>query len=576
MNRFLATLAATSAIVVSGAAAMPTPVLAASTTISGSLGSAGAGYKVFMIGRNGSTQVATADATGAFRLTTTRTRARSASLQMVNTANQYAGPIVIAKEKVGRNWCAHTKLAGVSVKLGTLTRVAEGFAIPTKAPKASTYSRAAILAKSSTGKPLAAGSGGIVKVSSAQSRACAKARVGVKSVSALEANGTLIGADLDSDGLPNALDADDDGDKVIDAVDPTTGNTAALNPTAALRTTNATFNANITTSLTPADVAAVLGTSGNYSINFFIGQYLLSATNGINDVNWTSVDCGALVYCGRSTPTAYNLNTHLANNTTGVPWNTYFGGFARETSSSLATNGINTNLGIDPNSKGNALYLMNRNNATDPSYVYWLASMFPNQGSNTLNTVKPGDVYTVRYNTAAGDQQIVMMLNPHAITVPGLTTVNGAPYVSGAISPDANGKIALSFFRPQRLTTTGEAGTFKDMGGLNYGIIWAPPGRGDTGCATSTYSGYENDFTATTGTDAAVQLWPLTDKVSTESDSGANAAKLSFTLDFRNCIGAATYDAALVGTTWTVELLSAGQLLTGGSNRASVQLVVKK
>ena len=219
---------------------------------------------------------------------------------------------------------------------------------------------------------------------------------------------------------------------------------------------------------------------------------------------------------------------------------------------------------------------MNRNNATDPSYVYWLASMFPNQGSNTLNTVKPGDVYTVRYNTAAGDQQIVMMLNPHAITVPGLTTVNGAPYVSGAITPDANGKIALSFFRPQRLTTTGEAGTFKDMGGLNYGIIWAPPGRGDTGCATSTYSGYENDFTATTGTDAAVQLWPLTDKVSTDSDSGANAAKLSFTLDFRNCIGAATYDAALVGTTWTVELLSAGQLLTGGSNRASVQLVVKK
>lgn len=109
MKRFLATLAATSALVVSGAAAMPTPVLAASTTITGSLGTAGAGYKVFLISRNGSTQVVTADATGIFKLTTTRTRAKSASLQMVDATNRYAGPIVIAKEKVGSKWCAHTK-----------------------------------------------------------------------------------------------------------------------------------------------------------------------------------------------------------------------------------------------------------------------------------------------------------------------------------------------------------------------------------------------------------------------------------------------------------------------------------
>jgi hypothetical protein len=51
---------------------------------------------------------------------------------------------------------------------------------------------------------------------------------------------------------------------------------------------------------------------------------------------------------------------------------------------------------------------------------------------------------------------------------------------------------------------------------------------------------------------------------------------LSFTLDLRACIGATTYDAATAGTQWSIQLTGAGQSLTGGSNRASLELIVRK
>ena len=551
---------------------------AASVKVQGSLGAAQAGYTVLMVTPGGSAVAAKADASGKFVITTSKTQAKKASLQLVDTKNRYAGPVVIAKEKVGTAWCAKARLSGVSVNLGTLS-VKGGAAIPKKAPKASTYMTTAIPAKSSAGLPAASGTGGIVKMSylAAKKKSCSRSKTGVKGASAFNSE-PVLGADLDADGLPNALDADDDGDQVIDAVDPSTTGTAAMNPWVSLRSTNPLYNANITPTLSSTDVTAVLGTSGNYQVQFFIGQNNLVSgdkASTLNSVKHAWVDCGELVYCGGAAPTARTTQTHLINNNTGVDWSTYAGGFTVEDKSSPATAGLDQTLGTNPNGK-NSLFLNNRNRDQDPNNVYWLASMFPNQGAQTLDTMKPGDVYTVRYVLASGEEKsVVMMLNPHAVTVPGITKVNDTAFAGGALTADSSGKVKVEFFRPQRLVTTGESGTFKDMGGLRYGFIYMPQGGNDTGCGASNYSGYDTQFTAATGTDMAERLWPLYDKQTQDSDSGTSAGKLTMTLDVKGCIGAA-YDSAASGASWTFQLVGAGQSLTGGSNRAALELTIKK
>ena len=550
---------------------------AAAVTVTGKLGAAASGWKVVMVGAGGQSLVSAVDAGGSFSLRTSASAAKRATLQMVDSSNRYVGPIVIGKEKVGKSTCSHHQLAGKSVKLGTLKlNTAQGFAIPAKAPVSTVHTRSAVLAKGTSGQPLSAGTAGIVKVTTAQMNACGKAVKGTSIATSQDAN-MAMGGDLDNDGLPNALDADDDGDQEVDAVDKTTTESAGMNPWIAVRSTNPLFNASVSTGLTPENVNSVLGTSGNYSIQFFVSNRNLLGQTSLNGVKWVWVDCGNLVYCGGSAPTATNTNTHLQNSNTGVAWKTYNGGFKVESTGSPATAGLDTTLGTNPGGNGNALYLGNRNTGNDPGgSVYWQASVFPNQGANTLTNVKPGDVYTLRFGTDDGEKSVTMMLNPHAVTVPGLTTVNGAAYTGGALKPDASGTLALKFFRPQRLTTTGETGTFKDMGGLRYGIIFM--GQMDTPCDIATYSAYDA-FTAATGADASDmgnRLAPLTDKQTTDSDTSASATQLSFTIDVRSCIGVATYDAAAAGTSWGIQLNASGQMLTGGMNRASLDLTVTK
>jgi hypothetical protein len=73
----------------------------------------------------------------------------------------------------------------------------------------------------------------------------------------------------------------------------------------------------------------------------------------------------------------------------------------------------------------------------------------------------------------------------------------------------------------------------------------------------------------------AERLWPLYDKQSEDSDSGTSATKLTMTLDVKGCIGSA-WDSAASGTSWSFQFVGAGQSLTGGSNRAALDLTIKK
>lgn len=551
---------------------------AGATSVSGSLGGTGAGWKVMLVSPKGKATVALADASGSFTIPSSRTTGKRSTLHLVEPNGQYFGPIVLAKEKVGSKWCAKTQLSGVNANLGAVSiDTAAGFAAPAKwtAVKKTQFMRNGVLADAK-GRPLGAGRAGIGKMSAAQKKACVAARVGATSVDAFDGEPTAAeqpGADLDADGLVNALDADDDGDTTIDAVDQTTTASAAMNPWVQVRTRNNAFNAAVTPTLSQTDINSVLGTlngsQSNFTIVFFVenpllvGSYEREAVK--NAVSWAYVDCGSLVYCGGSAPTAYadraNNPTQLAAN-----WNTYSGGLIVERGST--TDASITAAGVNPDAtKGNGLTANIRNNNPQMgTNVFWVAQMFPNQGANTLANVKPGDVYTLRYGlSAGGESSVTMMLNPYALTVPSIKSINGAPYVAGTPVKAADGKVTIELYRPQRLTVDGEDGTFRDIAGLQYGLIVSQQNSNDAGCGGAAYSDAAG-FNVTTSNDQGAVLTPLRDKATTDEVPGTSTLK--FTVDLTKCSQA---NWSSLPTSFSVSLLGAGETLTGGYNRATLE-----
>jgi hypothetical protein len=565
-------LVAVGATTTSGAGA------AGATSVTGSLGATGAGWKVMLVSPRGKATVALADAGGAFSIPSSRTTGKRSTLHLVEPNGQYFGPIVLAKEKVGGKWCAKTQLSGVNADLGTVgIDPANGFAAPAKwtTVKKTQFMRNGVLADAK-GRPLGAGRAGIGKMSATQKKACVTAKVGAKSVDAFDGEPSAAeqpGADLDADGLVNALDADDDGDSTIDAVDQTTTKSAAMNPWVQVRTRNNAFNAAVTPTLSQADINSVLGTlngsQSNFTIVFFVenpllvGSYEREAVK--NSVAWAYVDCGTLVYCGGSAPTAYadraNNPTQLAAN-----WNTYSGGLIVERGSSADAS--ITATGVNPDaSKGNGLTANIRNNNPQMgTNVFWVAQMFPNQGANTLANVKPGDVYTLRYGlTAGGESSVTMMLNPYALTVPSIKSINGAPYVAGTPVKAPDGKVTVEFYRPQRLTVDGEDGSFRDIAGLQYGLIVSQQNSNDAGCGGSAYS-EAGGFNVSTSTDQGAMLTPIRDKATTDEVPGTSTLK--FTVNLTKCAQA---NWSSLPSTFSVSLLGAGETLTGGYNRATLE-----
>ena len=589
------TAALVSGLAVHGTSAKLTPA-ATRVSIRGNIGAAQSGWRVFMVAPKGGAKFAVVQSDGSFAFNNVLKRlVKDSTLQVVTDANRYYGPIVLAKEKVGSNWCAHSVLSGETLIGVTYAKKSGAFVASTAVNKAK-FTKSA--AKSSiAGVPVGAGTGGVVKLTNTDKRACLTAKIGaygnLRSAEDWGGNpdeNAGLGEDLDGDGLPNAFDADDDGDRQIDAVDETTRNTAALNPWVSMRTNDPSFNANINGDLTDADVAAVLGDpahSNDYVIQFFVGNRNFTSTDlpaddTINDVEWVYVDCGELVYCGGDSPTALDTSTHLGGDSTA--WSTYLGGWKRESEGVPASSALIAGEGFGVSAHGNALWAMNRNGYDDPERIYWRGAIFPNQGANTLATVRPGDVFTLNYLLKGVPQSLAMMLNPHAVTVPGLTSVNGSPYGGSTITMNGSGLAALVFYRPQRLTAPGEIGgggdqNFMDMGGLQYGVSLMVAGHNGFGCPSSTIS-------ALSGLDSQVVNgfgWPMIDQTKTDRASSLSNSQIGFTIDFEECIKAANDNGTNWGNTYWAEhstfdfeLTAAGVSLTGGSNVTSLQLLVSK
>ncbi len=562
-------------------------------SIKGSIGAGRNGWKVFLVDRNGKTRIANVNSSGAFEFNRLRPLSiKKSTLHVIDNANRYIGPIVLAKEKIGAAWCAHQQLSGEQIVGARFTKIGRGF-VAANSIGSSKYMRAASKATVS-GVPVGAASGGIVTLRSSDQQACNATRLGkTASISAMVGEELVgLGDDTDDDGLPNAFDADDDGDRIIDASDATTANTtAAMNPWVALRSSDYSFNANLDPNLSEEEIVATLGASDNYVIQFFVGNRNLFP-NGrdegfdvdatINDIKWVYVDCGELVYCGGESPTAIDGMTHDQSMGNSTLWSTYQGGWAVENGGSQSlTLDPDADFGIVPEDEhiGNALWAMNR--ANGPERIFWRASVFPDQGADTLSTVRPGDVFTLNFSLNGAINSLAMMLNPHAVTIPGLKTVNSNSYEGGAISTDNNDKVAFSVYRPQRLVSGAEVGggagnKFMDLGGMQYGLSLSIMGRNSFSCPAASYTELGN-VTRQTGLPVGVG-WPLLDQTTTDSASSASNSTVDFTLNVRACVQAADeeWSSNYWGSTspFNFELAAAGTQLTGGANNSALQLTI--
>lgn len=620
--------------------ALPASAKPVTVTVKGSLGAEGAGYRVLLLSTKGAGLISTASGTGAFAFTKVKPSAvQSSTLQLISPSGAYVGPVVLKVDSVARGvFAAHEQLAGVSANLKvSLAHLDADAAKPviggvvTKlngtagAPGSATtwYLRAAVQANS-MGVPLGASKAGLVaKPSAFSTKQKAKLTGAPAPLVARGAPTQVQGLDADSDGVPNVFDVDDNGNSSLDSVDPVSAKTtAAMNPWTDIRKDFAnggsTYNAELPGStVTASDVADAIGGRGQFVTWMFLDEIGMRSVAGLPDsslVDWARVDCGNLPYCGanQSHEAAYGVIGEAGSdswwqtfsNNNPVLWHDYPGhAFNCPDGTTDAVIPEASLLGTpSATTPANGMSLFCRDGGRDKfgnvvTEHIWGGGFSPQTGADTLAQFKPGDVYTVQYQVhgEATPRSFTMVLAPYYATVPGLLAVNGAaPDPSGNFALDAQGKLTLTFLRPQRMTVAGETGTFMDQAGLHYGLIIGPQnGSSEFGCSwyseANATPAKVNRYSNVTGlsVDPAPAnpwqstQWPLTDtgKVDEAPDANPSTQKtFSFTVDVRSCIadaiaaGGGKVSAGDISNAKPpyATLTAAGEQLTGGANRSTL------
>ena len=437
-------------------------------------------------------------------------------------------------------------------------------------------------------KPAGAGTRGLVKRSSAALFSV----LPLAGVTCQSATDQTLGADCDSDGIINALDADDDGDKVLDIADTSTKSyeSQKFTPWSTLFLSMTTaLNANIgsfTTEELITGIEAAVGGENTFGINFFLN--FTSQVAQSYDAVW--VDCGSVAYCA---------NTESATAIGGAPSQQLGNGYNELYCTDLNSAGGCESSPLwrtvpgalfDANFEATAVTGTGIFNGLVRSVVGgnygWAGSMQPRTGAGTLSKVIAGDPYILKLRTATSGAitEMPVSLGGFFITVPALKSVNGiainyeAPLGTrdNPIVIDSDGIMDFSFWRPQRqsVAAAGETSAFMDMGGLRYGLIFgsndgdalvATGQQRETGCSSISGGAYESvsagiSRTPDTGdTQYRINLWPLTD---TKSDSAASSSSdIDITFDFGKCFDELA--AAPSGRRFT---------LTGSGNIVSVGL----
>ena len=507
------------------------PASAPAATVSGSL-EGGSGYTVIALASAGQSSKSAVTADGAFSL---KVPGAGSTLQLVKPDGRYFGPVVL--RRVGKK-----ALMLLSAKAGRIGKVSlrSGYAVA-KAPRRSVSRKGAIRTKH--GAPLGAGNLGFVRMGRKGGKH--KARVAAKS-------GGDPGADPDGDGVPSTFDADDNGNKTLDGVDPQTAraSTAGLFSDVQVMMSRA-VNANAGgISLAAVDEFV----KNNTSLNFYLDpQYAHGA-----EITAVDVDCGTLAYCRPGD--GYATMGDGGNSPTGVQdqkWVTYDNNHDGFPDVPLSSGGDQSHGAIHS------------------------IEVKPNATTADLHA---GDLYQVRFTTPGGVVTVPTALSLYYVSSPALAGYDGGagpatisyPATGSTPGSDQNplmmsgDRIKLTFWRPQRAGLGREA-NYVDMGHLRYGIPLQVGGR-ELGCGAGRYSGLSSTLAAVPGSgDGAYdQLFPLQDSADDAAPSAANTMKVTF--DLGGCLRANGIDPA--GQTIRLPLQAVDELRPGGTDRTALTITV--
>ena len=420
----------------------------AASTITGKLNKRG--YTVIALAKDGTT-VSAAARSGAF---TVKPPAGTVTIQLRAPNGRYAGPIVVGrhKGKVVLGIRRGAKLGKVLVK--------SGYGVTAKALKAK-YVNSKVVATAKGGGPIGSKTFGLVPGTHLrQTGPVQPTQPGSEGVP----GGTSAGGDSDSDGVPNALDVDSNGNGVLDNVDPEAPAPPGIGVFSQMfldidQTVNADASA-----ITAEDIDAAMK-----------AHMFLVFTNLPENVG-VELDCGGLTYCAPGGTGQRQTGPIEVGGTTdpfpaccdadGNGWGSIAGGTNGPTGSEFV---LKPNAGSSAIGSGDTMIEHIISNASTAQIPGALNFVF-----NTVPALK-------QWTSGTGTTPTVVSY-PVAANGPG-TRDNPLP-----VTKDAGGDytLTLTLWRPQRkaIPGAGEGSGAVDIGGLAYDVN-IPNGGGAPGNGVS-------------------------------------------------------------------------------------------
>jgi hypothetical protein len=594
-------------------------------------GQAPGAARVLLLTSKGRAYSAAASGNGAFTIKSIPSASvKNATLQFVDASGKYLGPAVLKVVKKGKTF---TSILGLkSIKKGTLNvgklTAQKGWY---KAKKASAAGTSGVRAADKTGRPKGAGTAGRVKLSSAKVSSMsavskfATTKCPDGSPKDVALNGTEPGMDLDCDGLPNVIDVDDNGNGSLDIVDQAsndsedkanfTGSLSTYSGISASQSAKLNIHASDAATLvkqikTALGANAASAIQGGFSIAIFLQESTISGTAGVTPDS-VYIDCPGIKWCDIATSTALiqgnsELN-EVRNLIDGKPWKTF------------ASTDFSTGKPVQSTTAtANGMYRFGQGQNT-----IWAAFFSPNyDGDDVLSVVRANDVVLIRSSKGGVESTLPVTISPFFVTTPYITAVTAtgtadtntaANVAAGYTAVGTDGKMTVTFRRPQRMLLEGETGesanaNFVSQHGLHYGLVPSQASVGgkdyratsEFGCggsdAASLYNTTSSAFEVQTQAygpvdkDPASDFWPLFDNTADDSTDDP----LTFTIDLKSCFtnhkpgalggGTATAGktvAELMGFTWDQFASGAGNYIdfsltgtgapsTNGYNRSTL------
>jgi hypothetical protein len=507
-------------------------------------------YSVVLLQKNGGLNSKTLNESGKFSFRINKNQLNGASLFLKTPEGSYYGQILLKRSITEQT--ANMYFSGKpankkrnSIVLGKIS-VFQNYALLNRAPNRKVLKTANITRTDSEGVPLGSGNLGFVDT--------------LEGSVIINADEEAVnpGEDLDLDGVPNALDSDDDGDRVMDYADPDTAETTARDNlyTSLYLSMNETLNANVGDGLTESAINTVMEGENKFAFAFFYpvreGE---SFTGGHFECDrglaYCNPDGSDSVYAGitESDPAVQNQNWFDYNDD-GSPYN------------------------IESIRAGQVMVAAVQPRASITEFV-------------------AGQLMTAVLNTSSGSVRKPVAIGPFFVSVPAVKSYdagfgnievdysNSSEPGTGPGNPiilSATKTLRLTFWRPQRTGVSGAGeGEYVDMGNLHYGIIVG--GLSTEFTCAGFYTGLSSSLTEDSNplgegdspfSNQGARLWPLTDS-DADSEIDVNNT-VSFTVDLDDCL---TRAGESTSGTLQLSLTAAGADLSGGASRGAQMLYVQ-